>query len=197
VRSPPARRADAARNVGAILDAADDVFRDPQATVADVARAAGVARQTIYAHYGSREGLILAVLRRSAQRSAAILSDAQLEGGSYFETVLRFVEHGWDSLERHSALLTSPGSPIAADELHDLHAPITHQLEQLVRRGQRSGTFAKGLSPTWVAAMTIACIRAAADAVRTGQAKPTAARTALRETLVRIYGIDSPPRRSG
>jgi AcrR family transcriptional regulator len=197
VRNRVAQRADAARNVEAILTAADEVFRDPHATVADVARAAGVARQTIYAHYGSREALILAVLRRSAQKSAAILSDAELERDSHFETLLRFVAHGWDSLEHYSALLTSPGSPIAADELNDLHAPISHQLEQLVRHGQRSGTFAKGLAPTWVAAMTIACISAAVDAVRAGRAKPTAARAALRETLARIYGIDSPPRRSG
>jgi AcrR family transcriptional regulator len=189
VSSRAPQRADAVRNVEAILNAADDVFRDPHATVADVARAAGVARQTIYAHYGSREALILAVLRRSAEKSAAILSDVEFESDSHFETLLRFVEHGWDSLERHSALLTSPGSPIAGDELHDLHAPISHQLEQLVRRGQRSGTFAKGLAPTWAAAMTIACIRAAADAVRTGHAKPTAARAALRMTLARLYGI--------
>jgi AcrR family transcriptional regulator len=195
--SRAAQRSDATRNVEAILNAADDVFRDPHATVADVARAAGVARQTIYAHFGSREGLILAVLRRSAEKSGAVLSDAELESDSHFEILLRFVDHGWDSLERHSALLTSPGSPIPADDLHELHAPINRQLEQLVRRGQRSGAFAKGLAPTWAAAMTIACIRAAADAVRTGHAKPTAARAALRETLARLYGIDAPFGRYG
>jgi AcrR family transcriptional regulator len=189
----PARRADAARNVEAILNAAADILgEDANATVADVARAADVARQTVYAHFGSREDLILAVLRRSAQESAAILSDPEIERGSPVETLLRFVEHGWDSLERHSSLVTNPASQITAAELQELHAPITHRLEQLARRGQQSGTFAKGLAPAWIAAMTIACIRAAAEAVRARHATPAAARKALLETLRRIYGIQPP-----
>jgi AcrR family transcriptional regulator len=191
-----ARRSDAARNVERILDAASEVLaRDANATVADVARAAGLARQTVYAHFGSREALILAVLRRSAQESAAVLGDAEIERDSAVEALLRFVEHGWDALERHSALLANPSAQIAAAELQELHAPITHRLEHLARQGQRSGAFAKGLAPAWIASMTIACIHAAGEAVRTGHAAPATARKALLETLRRIYGIPHHPSR--
>ncbi|MGH3403828.1 MAG: hypothetical protein ACRDRJ_15215 [Streptosporangiaceae bacterium] len=46
---PPARRADARRNIAAILEAAlDCLARDPQASIADIAAGAGVGRITLY-----------------------------------------------------------------------------------------------------------------------------------------------------
>ena len=58
----------------AILEAATRVFlRDgnAQASVADIARAAGVAKPTLYAHFGSKENLLLTVLRNAFDRVGA------------------------------------------------------------------------------------------------------------------------------
>jgi TetR/AcrR family transcriptional repressor of mexJK operon len=58
----------------AILAAATKVFlRDgnAQASVADIAREAGVAKPTIYAHFGSKENLLLTVLRNAFDRVGA------------------------------------------------------------------------------------------------------------------------------
>ena len=67
--APPAarpRRADAERSVERILDAAlDALVRDPEASMSDVARGAGVARATIYVHFPTRERLIEAVTDRA------------------------------------------------------------------------------------------------------------------------------------
>src|ERR1700731_535694 len=49
------RRADARRNIASILDAAQDCLsRDPTASIADIAQAAGVGRVTLYGHFGTR-----------------------------------------------------------------------------------------------------------------------------------------------
>ena len=57
-----ARRADAERSIARILEAAIDCLSaDPDASMADIARHAGVVRATIYVHFPTRESLISAV----------------------------------------------------------------------------------------------------------------------------------------
>ena len=63
---PQRRRADARRSIEAIVSAARVLFSErPDASMEDVAAAAGLARQTVYAHFTSREALIHAVVVRA------------------------------------------------------------------------------------------------------------------------------------
>ena len=69
------RRADAERNEAAILDAAVELLgREPTASMAAVADAAGVTRQTVYAHFPSR-GLLLRVAVARATDDALVAGD--------------------------------------------------------------------------------------------------------------------------
>lgn len=63
----------------ALLDAAAEVVREQGATrapMADVARRAGVSRQTLYQHYGSRDALVRALLLRETARFLDAVDDA-------------------------------------------------------------------------------------------------------------------------
>ena len=67
------RRADARRNIAAILDAALlCLARDPDASIADIAQAAGVGRVTLYGHFKSRADLIDAVPRAVEPTHASV-----------------------------------------------------------------------------------------------------------------------------
>ena len=69
------RRADPSKDE-AILDAASDLFtrRGYAASIDDIAAAAGVSKQTIYARYASKRDLLAAVVHKTAEDLVSALS---------------------------------------------------------------------------------------------------------------------------
>jgi AcrR family transcriptional regulator len=59
-----------ARTRTEILDRAWDLIsaRGAEVSLAEIARAAGISRQSVYDHFGSRGGLLLALVRRTDER---------------------------------------------------------------------------------------------------------------------------------
>jgi hypothetical protein len=75
------QRADARRNIAAILDAATDCLaRDPETSIAGIAAAAGVGRITLYGHFKTRADLVDAVLARTIEHADAILGATDTGG---------------------------------------------------------------------------------------------------------------------
>jgi AcrR family transcriptional regulator len=76
------RRVDARRNHEQIIDGAITVLgADPGASLQDIATAAGLHRATLHRHFRSREDLLEAIRRRSAERVLAAYRDA-LDSGA-------------------------------------------------------------------------------------------------------------------
>lgn len=88
-------RADAARNVEAVLRAAARVFSaDPLARISDVAIAAGVDKRTVYRRFDSREDLLLAVYRARLDRLEELI-DVSFSGDlAVSDALLTFAEGG-------------------------------------------------------------------------------------------------------
>ena len=80
VGAPQPRRADAQRNVRRILDAAVEALaEDRDASMAAIARRAGVVRATLYVHFPTREALVAAVTDRAIGESAAAIAAAVVD----------------------------------------------------------------------------------------------------------------------
>src|SRR5436190_340790 len=77
----PVRRADARKNIAAILDAATtSLARDPDASINDIAQAAGVGRVTLYGHFESRAVLVAAVVERAMGSTDRDLASVDVTG---------------------------------------------------------------------------------------------------------------------
>lgn len=83
IKSLGSRRSDAERNTERIIQAAVSQLRlRPDATVASIARKAGLSRATVYGHFSSRHSLIDAAIARVLDENRDVLDDAAVDDGA-------------------------------------------------------------------------------------------------------------------
>jgi AcrR family transcriptional regulator len=182
-------RADAQRNVAAILDTAVDLLgRRPDAGMDDIAEAAEVARQTVYAHFHSRQELLDAVVDRVTAEVTTTLDALDLDHGPAADALRRWLDTAWGLLERYPILLTPAMTTTSPEQNVQHHEPITGRLAALIRRGQRTGEFDPHLAHGWLIAATIALGHAAGQEVAAGRMTTRQAGGAFTAAVMRVYG---------
>jgi AcrR family transcriptional regulator len=182
------RRSDARRSIDAILNAACTRLSErPDASMEDIATAAGVTRQTVYAHFPSRDALIAALLHAAGAETVAAIDAARLDTVPPADALRQFLDIGWQLIRRNPHLLgpaltrNPPGS-------NDPHHAGTARLEQIIRRGQRAGDFDRTLPATWLTAAILGLFRTAAEQVAAGHLTTSKAATMLLESALRLCG---------
>ena len=166
---PPRRRADAQRNVDRILEAAVDALAgDPESSMAEVARRAGVVRATVYVHFPTRESLLDAVTDHAIGEVTRVIAAAEPERGAAADALGRVVAAAWRALGRFHGLVAI-NTRLPQDELHRRHAPVLALLAPLIERGQRDGAFRGEVSVRWHLAMILALVHAASAELRAGR----------------------------
>lgn len=185
----PRLRADAERSIAAILEAAIRILGGrPDASIEEIARAAGVTRQTVYTHFGSRESLFDEVVARVTAEVLAALDATDIDEGSPVDALNRFLTTAWQIIDRYPLLLQPELTDVSEEQAHEQHAPIIERIERLIRRGQESGEFDRSLSPTWLLAATIGLGHAAGAEVSAGRMTAEEAGESYRRSVLRIFG---------
>lgn len=171
-----------------ILDAAVDALAsDPEASMAEIARRAGVVRATIYVHFPTRESLIEAITARAIAEVTQAMAVAEPDRGDPAEALQRVLTTAWHELGRfHALVATNARRPQA--ELHRLHRPVLALLQPLIERGQRAGTFRSDVPATWHLSMLLALIHAASGELHTGRLPPVEIESALVTTVLGALG---------
>jgi AcrR family transcriptional regulator len=191
--APPGRRrrSDARRSIDAILNAARIALGErPDASMEEIAAAAGVTRQTVYAHFPSRDALIGALLYAAGAETVAAIDAARLHTIPPADALRQFLDIGWELIRRYPFLLgpaltrNPPGS-------NDPHDAGTTRLERIIRRGQRTGDFDRTLPAAWLAVAIIGLFRAAAEQVAAGRLTTSNAAALALDSTLRLCGAAS------
>lgn len=177
-------RADAARNVTAILDAAERLLADDvSASMAAIAAEAGVGRVTVYAHFANRADLVDAVLVR-----AMVAADSELRGvdttGDPREALGRLVVASWRIVERNRWMLAAAHGELTESHLRSNHDRVLRRLTSVLARGQRQGVFRNDLPRRWLVTVAYTLMHGAAEEVSRGRVKPEAVPRLILDTLL-------------
>jgi TetR/AcrR family transcriptional repressor of mexCD-oprJ operon len=182
---PPRRRRDAERSIARILDAAVDALAsDPDASMAEIARRAGVVRATIYVHFPTRESLLEAVTHRAIAEVAEVIEAAEPHRGDPPEALARVVAASWRTLGRYHALVAINTQQHGHDELRQRHSSVLATLDPLIERGQADGSFRADVPAAWHLSMLMALMHAASGELGAGRVNDADAGPALVATIL-------------
>lgn len=146
-----------------ILDVARELLgEDPDAGMADVARAAGVVRRTVYGHFPGRDDLVRTLAGQAVQEITAVLDAVDDRSVPADAAWAAFVARLWPLAHRYRVLLALRRGT-QGDEIHELLGSVDEALADLVRRGQDGGVFAGHLPAVVLARIAYAAVFAIAD----------------------------------
>jgi len=184
-RNRTGRRADAERNIATILATGMDLFsRHGDVSMADVAKAAGLGRVTLYAHFPTRADLLHALARQAIAEAEAALDATPADPSEPADQVLaRLIDATWHVLDRYRKLRTHSLTELGPDRLAQQHDPIRHRLEKIVTLGQEQGRFRTDLPLDWMITTIFGLIHTAADEIEAGRLDPQLAPGLLTATL--------------
>jgi TetR/AcrR family transcriptional regulator, mexCD-oprJ operon repressor len=175
---------------GAILEAAARVLaaRGREASIGEIAAAAGVARATVYRYFPSRQTLLDELARLAVSRAGERLDSARVHQVSAAEGVARAVRALLDVGDLFLVLARERVRP--DPDIYDrlLLAP----LRRLVEAGQTSGQLRADLPPSWLSESLVGLVVAVLSARPAHGREDTAASIAslfLEGTRARPSGV--------
>lgn len=181
-------RADANRR--RILDVAlAELLRDPDASMDQIARAAGVVRRTVYGHFPSREALISTLVDDAVD----VLSEAHTAGREGVqdpaEAVARSVLAVWEIADRYRLLIALAQRTVTTQGIRDRLAPVRESVVELLQRGLDQGVFSSPLPAPALAYVHEQLLFALMEAVNDGLLAAQEAGRSAAVTVLTAAGV--------
>ncbi|MHB9858964.1 TetR/AcrR family transcriptional regulator [Streptomyces sp. YIM S03343] len=192
----PTSRADANRR--RILDVAlAELLRDPDASMDQIARAAGVVRRTVYGHFPTREALVSTLLDGAVAAVAAAMEsgreaarESAREGAADpAEEVARSALAVWEIADRYRILVGLAQHSVSVQGIRERLAPVRETCAEILRTGLDEGTFTSPLPPPALAFVHEQMLFALMAAVNDGLLAPEEAGRSAAVTLLTTAGV--------
>lgn len=127
------------------------------ASVREIAEAVGVTKPTVYYHFGSKEGLLVAILTEAQREFAAVVAAGVARPGTAQQRILalcddiyRLFEHNVPMARVAHAIMFGPPEAVPAFDLAVFEAGFVAAIERIVADGQAAGEF-RDVAPREVA----------------------------------------------
>ncbi|MFE4833156.1 TetR/AcrR family transcriptional regulator [Arthrobacter sp. NPDC056691] len=141
-------RADAARNVDKIINAARECFRQygPDVPLQTIAATAGVGPATLFRNFSDKEQLVLAALNRQLRLNVDPVIDVALAGSDAAEGLFRVIDAVMTAASDNANLLGAVAG--RRDLLTGITGSLIESIGVLLDRGQDQGTLRVDISLT-------------------------------------------------
>lgn len=187
------KRADAVRNKDVIIDAALTCLgENPGASMAEIARAAGVGRVTLYGHFADRRELVVAVFAVTMDRAEAELAAVDI-GQDAWGCLLELIQSSWRVLQQFNSLLAAADRYLTAEQIRGYHDKPLARVVSVLEKGRIEGIFRTDHSLAWQAACFYAILHGAAAEIRGGRLDEVAAAKVLPSTIRALLAQPGPP----
>ena len=154
----PARTYDAGRSMADILGVATAEFADKGlsgARVDAIAAATATSKRMIYYHFGSKEGLYIAVLEAAYRRIREIESGLNLDDLAPEDALRKLVAFTFDYQQDNEAFIRlvmnenmHRGEYLARSRtIHDLNTSAIDAVRRVYQRGVQAKVFRRGVDP--------------------------------------------------
>ena len=185
------RRADAERSISSIIVAAlEALASDPDVSMAEIARRAGVVRATIYAHFPTRESLLDDVMEHAVAEVAEAAAAAEPTRGEPREALERVLRATWTKLSNFHVLLAINTARLSVKELHRRHVPVMTHFVPLIERGQKEGVFRSDVPVSWHLAVIRSLVHTASAELQSGRLPATEVEDTVVTTVLAAMGDD-------
>jgi AcrR family transcriptional regulator len=153
--SAPPQRSHARSNRARILAAArEELGGNPEATLDEIARAAGVVRRTLYGHFPNRKVLIEALAQEAQESLQEAFTAARSPQADPASALVRMSLAAAAVGDRYRMLIALGRRDLGEEGIRAALAPARAEATAILETGQRTGVFADHL-PAPVLALAI------------------------------------------
>ncbi|MFJ9741216.1 TetR/AcrR family transcriptional regulator [Streptomyces sp. NPDC101166] len=135
-------RSNARSNRARILATARrELGRDPDVTLEELAKAAGVVRRTLFGHFPGRAALLEALAEEAAETLRSTVAAASRPAEPADRALAYFAFSTWPVGDRYRMLLALARRDLGAERVAEILAVARDEVTAVLERGQRDGVF--------------------------------------------------------
>ncbi|AVH56401.1 MULTISPECIES: TetR/AcrR family transcriptional regulator [Streptomyces] len=173
-----------------ILDVAlAELLRDPDASMDQIARAAGVVRRTVYGHFQNRDALISVLVDEAVATVAAAHAEGREGVEDPAESVVRSVLSVWEIADRYRLLVGLAQRSVTVQGIRERLTPVREACVELLQRGLDQGVFESPLPAPALAYVHEQMLFALMEAVNDGLLAAEEAGRSAAVTMLTAAGV--------
>ncbi|MFE7929843.1 TetR/AcrR family transcriptional regulator [Streptomyces sp. NPDC057456] len=179
VAREPQRRNSRSNRARILATARQELGRNPDVTLEEIARASGVVRRTLFGHFPGRAALLEALAEEASEALRGALAVAAAPQEPAERALAHFVHTIWPVGDRYRLLLALARRDLGDERVAEILAPARDEVTAILARGQRDGVFHTQLPPAVLSAGLEAMQVALLEEVNTGALEDDGTRTAV------------------
>jgi AcrR family transcriptional regulator len=175
----PQRRNSRSNRARILATARQELGRNPDITLEEIARASGVVRRTLFGHFPGRPALLEALAEEASETLRSALAAGAQEEQPAELALARFSFSMWTVGDRYRMLLALARRDLGMERVAEILAPARAEATAILHRGQRDGVFHTHLPPGVLSAALEAMTVALLEQVNSGAWEDDGTRTAV------------------